>query len=197
MSKFQGKHLSSRAHPPRSVMGKNQIQKKPQSSPRKSNMKMLPNKRMTVKNSYYALREVFHEFNIPCVKRVSGTGIIRICCRTFEQLDNITLIMKQLLEVNLIKEIGMPLEYAYKMTSMVLFLKPVDAMSTLKLNHVFEQCSFKYHHGVIAINPTAVRRRAKKRAHSMTFIPRLDNVSKIIILVTIISILLTNAYACF
>jgi hypothetical protein len=152
-----------------------------------------------VKNSYYALRKVLHEFNIPCVKRVSGTGIIRICCRTFEQLDNITLIMKQLLEVNLIKEIGMPLEYAYKMTSMVLFLKPVDAMSTLKLNHVFEQCSFKYHHGVIAINPTAVRRRAKKRAHSMTsiIIPRLDNVSKIIILVTIISILLTNAYACF
>ena len=42
------------------------------------------------------------------------------------QIKNIPLIIKELIQCNLIKEIGMPLEYAYKMKSLLLFLKPVN-----------------------------------------------------------------------
>jgi hypothetical protein len=100
--------------------------------------------------------------------------------------------MKDLLELNLIEEIGMPVKYAYKMRTLVLFLKPVDFVSTMKLHLAFEKCVFQYNHYVIDIEcPTAtVHENFKKRFNTTTKMATLDNVSQIIILVTVIIILL-------
>jgi len=182
----------------RGAMGWNQIQQKSHRDARRPKMSQQPRiaiKRITVNIAYYSLREIFHEFNIPCVKRTFGTGIVRICCRSLIQLDNITLIMKELLEGDLIEEIGMPLEYAYKMKTLVLFIKPTDFASTEKLAELFENSSFHYHH--IVINVKRFTFLEEKNSKKTTNLPKtkcapLDKLSKVIIFLTIISILLTS-----
>jgi len=181
----QRTQFRTRDHPNSGIMGRNQTQKKPQSGARK--LKLAPNKRIAVKNSYSSLRKVCDQFNIPCVKKTLGIGIIRICCRTLEQLDNITLIVKELLKEHLIEEIGMPLEYTYKMKSLVIFLKPADILSSKKIDYVFQQCVIKYHY----VKVDAVKESFKKPQKAMKNISSLNHVTKIIFLVTIISILIT------
>jgi hypothetical protein len=192
----QGYHLRSQARRARGAMNGNQSHEKTRNRtrrPRRRNKSRIPIKRLAVHSAYYSLREIFHEFSIPCVKKTIGTGIVRICARSLVQLDNITLIMKELLEVNLIEEIGMPLEYAYKMKTLVLFLKPADFSSSMKLEHVFEKCSFKYHYIVIDVKypVSSAKEKIKKKANPIEKLAPLDNLSKVIILVTIFSILLT------
>jgi len=108
-------------------------------------------KRIAVKKAYFSLPQILNEFNIQCVKRTFGSGILRVCCSSVVQFDNITLIMKKLLKLRLIEEIGMPLEYFHKMKSLVLFIKPMDAESSKKLYHMFQKCSFKYHNVLLDI----------------------------------------------
>lgn len=194
----QGYHLRSQARRARGAMNGNQSHEKTRNRtrrPRRRNKSRIPIKRLAVHSAYYSLREIFHEFNIPCVKRTFGTGIVRICCRSLIQLDNITLIMKELLEGDLIEEIGMPLEYAYKMKTLVLFIKPTDFASTEKLAELFENSSFHYHH--IVINVKRFTFLEEENSKKTTNLPKtkcapLDKLSKVIIFLTIISILLTS-----
>jgi hypothetical protein len=90
------------------------------------------------------------------VKKAYGSGIIRVCCRTVIQLNNITLLLKELIDCELIEAIGMPLTYDYKMKTLVLFIKPTNPNASLKLDQVFEKCVFGYHHLIIEVQwPTA------------------------------------------
>jgi hypothetical protein len=177
-------------------------------------------KRNAVKNAYCSLRQMLKQFNIPCVNETFGEGIIRVCCRTVVQLDHITVIMTEFLKAHLIEEVKMPLKYSYKMRSLVLFLKPANILkSSMKLDYVFQKSSFQYHHLVIDIEPpeyptfgaaaaasAAASKTVKKKTVSLKSINNviksdhknmkqtpMDNVSKIIIAVTVISILLTAA----
>jgi hypothetical protein len=68
-------------------------------------------------------------------------------------LNNISFIIKELLTFGLIKEIGMPLQYDYKMKTLVLFIKPTDVEAMTKLDHVFQRCNFGYSHLVINVGP--------------------------------------------
>jgi len=113
-------------------------------------------KRISVESSHASLRKILSEYNIPLVKKTFGTKIVRVCCRTIDQIKNIPLIIKELIQCNLIKEIGMPLEYAYKMKSLLLFLKPVNVQLHKKLDHVFEEHPLKFYHLVIDVEYSTV-----------------------------------------
>merc|ERR1711925_5352 len=123
-----------------------------------------------------------------------GLGIIRVCCRTVGQLDNIALIMQEFLKNDLIEEVKMPLEYFYKMRSLVLFLKPMDVMSSMKMDYVFKKSSFEYHHLVIDIeNPAAEEKSFKARAISF-FDTSIASIWRIIMQVVAIITLLILTY---
>jgi len=141
-------------------------------------------KRIAVENAHSSLRQILHEFNIPCVKETFGLGIVRVCCRSVVQLENITLIMKELLAAHLIEEVRMPLEYSYKMSSLVLFLKPVDIQSNKILGRVFKACIFKYHHIVVNIEDPA-EEEEKMFEHQDANETPMKSTLKIIIWVTI------------
>lgn len=103
-------------------------------------------KEIDVENIYTSLfHTILTEFNIPVVKKTFGKGLVRVCCTTVEQLENITSIMKTLLELHLIEEIGMPLDNSYKMMPLVLFLKPVNIESGMQVGRTFQECAFEYH----------------------------------------------------
>jgi len=106
--------------------------------------KYFKSKRIAVKIAHSSLCQILKEFNIPCVEQKLGSGYVRVCCRSILQLDNIPLIIKELIKTHLIKEIGMPLEYSYKMKSLVLFLKPPDIESSIKIVKKLQKCSIKY-----------------------------------------------------
>jgi len=146
-------------------------------------------KRIAVKNAYYSLRQLLNEFNIPCVNGTFGSGIVRVCCRSVVQLDNFTLIMKELLELHLIEEVGICLEYNYKMKTLVVFLNPPNIQSTKKLDQFFKNCCFKYHHLILAFkNPTdtvAPKEKFKAYANSFFEIP-MESIWWIIIRVVMI-----------
>jgi len=130
----------------------------------KYTQKVVPIRRTAVKNANASLHKLLRGFNVPAVQKTFGTQIVRVCCRTVVQLENISLIMKELLISDLIQEVGMPLQYSYKMKTLVLFIKPVNVESTIRLNHVFRECSFKYNHDVIVVGyPTAPTNKIFKK----------------------------------
>lgn len=151
-------------------------------------------KRIAVNNAYSSLRQILRVFDIPCVEETFGLGIIRVCCRTVGQLDNIALIMQEFLKNDLIEEVKMPLEYFYKMRSLVLFLKPMDVMSSMKMDYVFKKSSFEYHHLVIDIeNPAAEEKTFQARAISF-FDTSIASIWRIIMQVVAIITLLILTY---
>lgn len=115
-------------------------------------------KKLNVKNAHEGVREILKEFGIPCVKKTFGKRIVRVCCKTILQLQHIAFIIKQLVGTDLIQEIGMALKYELKMRTMVLYIKPVNHVSSMRIGKVFEKSSFKYRHHVIDVDyPTVAR----------------------------------------
>lgn len=123
---------------------KHQIATKQQSS-------RIPIKRIAVQNAHESICAVLHECNIPYVNKTFGSNILRVCCRTIVQLDNIAVILKQLIKFKLIEEVGMPLTYNYKMKTLLVFLKPTSADAGVKLERVFQACAFGYYHQMIEV----------------------------------------------
>jgi len=101
-------------------------------------------KRDAVRKAYNNVRKIASKFNVPCVKKTFGEEIVRVCCRTIEQLDNIGSILEELMKVDFVMEIGMPLEYVYKMKSLVLFIKPKHKFLRKSLEHAFEESNLEY-----------------------------------------------------
>jgi len=109
-------------------------------------------KKISIQNAYTSLCNTYEEFKIPVVKKTFGKGIVRISCKTCVQLDNIALIVKGLVKLHLIEESEMePLEYSFKMNSLVLFLKPADVASKQKLEHAFKKFPFEYNYLVFDV----------------------------------------------
>jgi hypothetical protein len=71
--------------------------------------------------------------------------VVRICSRTIGQLESTNSILQELLQHNYIKEVGMPLNYAYKMKSLVLFIKPFDANCSEKIESKFKKSGLNFH----------------------------------------------------
>jgi len=104
-----------------------------------------PDKKISIQNAYTSLCNVYKEFKIPVVKKTFGKGIVRISCKTCVQLDNIALIVKGLVQLHLIEESEMePLEYSFKMNTLVFFFKPADVASKQKLDHAFKKYIVEY-----------------------------------------------------
>jgi hypothetical protein len=118
--------------------------------------KTFPVKRIAVHNAYDKVREVAAEFKVPCVKKTFGNSIVRVSCRTIQQLDNIGSILEKLMTVDFIMEIGMPLEYSYKMKSLVLFIKPKNEPISNSIENVFQKCKFCYRHFIIEVEHPSV-----------------------------------------
>jgi len=151
----------------------NQTKTKPQSGPQTPKAPPTITKRVVVKNAYYALRKVLKEFNISCVKKTFGPGIVRVHCRSVIQLDTIALVVKKLLQSCLIEEIGMPLDYQHKFMTLVLFIKPVDDKSTgIHIADVFHYCMCEYDHTKTNVEypTTAAMQTFKEEPHSITSI---------------------------
>jgi hypothetical protein len=133
------------------ISSKSKSKSKSRTKSRSTSPKLLPVKRIAVEKAHNSISQLLEHYYIPQVKKVFGTGIIRVCCRTVPQLDNIPLILHELIKFHLIEEIGMPLEYSYKMKSLVLFLKPRSEPASSKLDRVFQRCTFAYHHLVVEV----------------------------------------------
>jgi len=134
-------------------------------------------KRMNVKNTHDGLRKICEEFGIPIVKKTFGKNIVRVCCRSVIQLQNIVFIIKQLVNSNLIQEIGMPLEYDYQMRTLVLFIKPVNdfASTAAAMNDVFNQNFLQYRHHVIEVDyPTFEANKIFKKEKRTTNVENTD-----------------------
>jgi hypothetical protein len=96
-------------------------------------------KRIALHESYKKVRKVAAEFNVSCVKTAFGDEIVRVCCRTIEQLDNIGSILEELMKVDFIMEIGMPFEYFYEMNRLVLLIKPKDNKFSNSIEHAIKE----------------------------------------------------------
>jgi hypothetical protein len=107
-------------------------------------VKAVPVKRNAVRKAYNKIRKVSAEFEVRCVKKAFGKGIVRICCRTIQHLDNIAVILEELMKVDFIMEIGMPLEYSYKLKTLVLFIKPKHYSLRNSIAQVFQKCTVDY-----------------------------------------------------
>jgi len=71
-----------------------------------------------------------------------------------------------LMTFDFIMEIGMPLEYSYKMKSLVLFMKPKHNSSSNSITKVFEKCVFGYRCLIVqAKDPSVV---AEKKSNELT-----------------------------
>jgi len=101
-------------------------------------------KRCAVQTAYNEILKLFQEFKIHHVKEVSGTRIIRICCRSFAQLKDIPCAMKIIFPKKLVAEIGMPLKYEYKFKTMVMHLKLIDGSSKNEIYDFFTRRSCDY-----------------------------------------------------
>merc|ERR1711964_898159 len=129
----------------------------------------IPVKRNAVKLAFTEVQKQAKLGNVPCVKKAFGQGIVRVCCRNIVQLENIPIILEKLMEFKLIEEIGMPLEYNYKMKTLVLFLKPTNVESSTMMDKVFQQCNFGYSHVVIEVPypTTAAKNVFEKKTNTM------------------------------
>jgi len=101
-------------------------------------------KRSAVRIAHNELLKLFQEFNITHVNEVSGAALIRICCRTFDQLQDISSATKIILQKNLITKIGMPTKHNYKFKTLVLYLKPIDVASSIEIYNLLLQRSCDY-----------------------------------------------------
>jgi len=95
-------------------------------------------------DAYNNVHKVSAEYKVPRVKKAYGVDILRVCCRTIPQLDNVASILTELMIFGFIMEIGMPLEYSYKMKSLVLFIKPKNEHSKNTIKQVFENCKYRF-----------------------------------------------------
>jgi hypothetical protein len=109
-------------------------------------------KRKAVEKAHRVITNILKTNEIPQIAKTFGLGIVRVCCRTLKQLDNIGLILTKMVKFGLIQEVGMPLTYIYKMKTLVLFIKPTSPDATSKVESVFNACSFGYHHVVMEVH---------------------------------------------
>jgi hypothetical protein len=90
-----------------------------------------------VRKTHERLRKCFREFNIRHVKKVFGKGLVRVCCRTYDQIANIIALIRKI--APLIKEIGMPLNCTCNMKSIVMFIQPLEVESSPAIEKIFKE----------------------------------------------------------
>jgi hypothetical protein len=142
----------------------NQSPKKPQngsgSSRTGAESPRLPVKRISVQYAHVSVSRLLQQHKIRYIRKTHGKGVVRICSRTVTQLQHTAIIVAKIIDENLIEEIGMPLDYAYKMKSLVLFIKPVDKDATRKIEKKFRNSGLKFHITVFDVKNPYVQKKA-------------------------------------
>jgi hypothetical protein len=118
----------------------------------------MPLKRIAVCNAHNKIHDLCTEFKVPLVQKTFGTIMVRVLCRTIPQLDNIGTILEELMRDGFIMEIGMPLVYAYKMKSLVIFIKPKpnNKERANSIEKVIQKCKVDYSTFIlVSDNPSA------------------------------------------
>lgn len=118
---------------------------------RKRSPRKLSSRSAAVKKAHEALCQILKEFHISQVERTYGTGIVRVSCRSVDQIESITTIVGVCVKYDLIQEVGFPSEFTKKMKSFVLFIKPVDINACVKLALVFKNCAYGYNYLVLTM----------------------------------------------
>merc|ERR1712096_146431 len=137
-------------------------------------------KRIAVHNAYDKVRQVAAAFNIPCVKKTFGSTIVRASCRTIPQLDKIGSILEELMTFNFIIEIGIPLEYSYKMKSLVLFINAKNKRIGNSIKNVFEESKLDYRHFMIKVeNPSVAAEKVLKEQETNNSVQEEAKVARI------------------
>lgn len=125
-----------------SYSGNNFYKKRPHGPKHKTRFqkKSLTSKKAhIVRKTHDKLVKALREHKVRHVKKVFGKGLVRVCCRTYDQLANIVATMRKI--APLIKEVGMPLQCGINMKSIVMFIKPIDTgdQLSLKIENLFKQ----------------------------------------------------------
>lgn len=110
-------------------------------------------KRDCVRIAHYQITKSLRHFTIPQVSNSTGHRIVRVCCRTTEQLQNIVPLLSQLMKKKIVLEVGMPLIYEHKMKSLVLFIKPTNVASSMEIEAILKRSEHGYHVSVKDIMP--------------------------------------------
>merc|ERR1712072_937180 len=71
--------------------------------------------------------------------------------RRIKQLDHIAVMLEELMNFGLIKEIGMPVEYSYKMKSLVLFITPKKLHESAIISKVFSTSSIQFPNTIVEV----------------------------------------------
>merc|ERR1712096_63571 len=100
---------------------------------------------LAVQHAHECVSRTLRERKIRHVLRTQGNDVVRICCKTIAQLQSINAILNELMHHMYIQEIGMPLNYAYKMKSLVLFIKPFDVTCSKKIESKFKNSGLNFH----------------------------------------------------
>jgi hypothetical protein len=157
------------------------------------NKKTIPiSKRCAVRTAYDGLLKVFQEYKFHHTKRVSGVALVRVCCRTFDQLEDVSSATEMVFQKNLIAEIGMPLEHSYRMKTLVMYLKPVDAQSSIEIYNIFNQRTCAYR--LLLVNPPKSQTKEKFAISSVKTMHILTRVNPILNVLVIIMTLLFIQY---
>lgn len=109
-----------------------------------------------VRKTHERLKKTLREFNIRHVKKVFGKGLVRVCCRTYDQIANIIALIRKI--APLIQEIGMPLQCACNMKSIVLFIKPFDIQTSPAIEKLFQTSICGYNVRMIDIEDKIVEK---------------------------------------
>lgn len=134
----------------------------------------LPVKRISVQYAHISVNQLLQNRDIRCIQKTHGKGVVRVCSRTVSQLQNTAIILEKLIDENLIDEIGMPLDYAYKMKSLVLFIRPKNMDATEKIEMKFRSSGLNYHLTVFDVKSVQERLEEAKPTEnkSQEIIPR-------------------------
>jgi hypothetical protein len=142
----------------------------------------IPVKRLSVQYAHTCVSRLLHKEGTRKVKITHGKDVVRICSRTVGQLQHTTPLLKELLQYDYIEEIGMPLDYAYKMKSLVLFIKPIDAECSKKIECFFRNSGFNFHITVFDVknpNPNAMEGPTVTVKHLGIPVPKLKIVKNV------------------
>lgn len=140
-----------------SLMNRNHSYGKPRTGPVRPK---LPIKRISVQYAHVSVSQLLQHHKIRYIQKTHGKGVVRICSRTVAQLQNTAIIIEKVIDENLIEEIGMPLDWFYKMKSLILFIKPVDQNATMQIEKKFRNSGLNFHITVFDVKNPYLKKKA-------------------------------------
>lgn len=109
------------------------------------------NKRAAAKQAYNTISRECEKLNIPHVEKVIGPNIVRICCRTFDQMTNMGRLIREIGKRDLVLQMGMPLRWALNKKTLVIYIKAKSTEDGLKIKAVFQKSMLNFRMSIINV----------------------------------------------